>query len=88
MFYGCRNHNVYPFDLKSYQTMAPLHPPHFDAVTSLAVLDSRALVSGSKDKNLRAYNLKSDLGQFEALSSVVPAHADKINAMATDNCGD
>ena len=61
LFFGCRNHTVNPFDLKQWITLNPLEPPHFDAVTSLALIGGgTTLISGSKDKNLRLYNLYGD----------------------------
>lgn len=38
VFYGCRNHTVNPFCLKTFTSLASLQPPHFDVVTSLAIL--------------------------------------------------
>ncbi len=42
-------------NLKTYEIMHPFDPPHFDVVTSLAILDN-TLVSGSRDKNLRCWD--------------------------------
>lgn len=55
LFYGCRNHYVYPLNIKTLETLSPFDPPHFDAVTSLALLED-SLVSGSRDKNLRGWD--------------------------------
>ena len=38
------------------EILAPFEPPHMDTVTGLAVIGNK-LVSGSKDKNLRLWNL-------------------------------
>ena len=57
LFYGCRNHYVYPLNLQTFETLQPFEPPHFDAVTSLALLDD-SLISGSRDKNLRCWDYK------------------------------
>ena len=40
------------------------------------------LISGSKDKNLRCYNLKSD--GFEQIDAVMNAHNDQITALETN----
>ena len=84
LFLGCRNKNIYPVDLANLQTLAPLEPPHFEAITSLAVLNDATLISGSRDKNLRLYALRKP---FDHQSSIVPAHADQVNTMATDGFG-
>jgi WD40 repeat protein len=55
LFYGCRNHHVYPLNFKTMEEMQPFTPPHFDVVTSLSVLDN-SLISGSRDKNLRCWD--------------------------------
>jgi WD40 repeat protein len=57
---GCRNHSVYPIAMQGYETMAPLEPPNFDAVTSLALLQDGTMVSGSRDKNLRMWDTLSN----------------------------
>ena len=83
IFYGCRNHNVYPFCLNTFTTMQSLQPPHFDVVTSLAMLNNGAtLVSGSRDKNLRLYDLNKS--GFPELSGYLNAHNDQINVLDTD----
>lgn len=83
MFYGCRNHNVYPFCLNTFTTMQGLQPPHFDAVTSLALMrNGSTLVSGSRDGNLRLYDLTQP--NFPEMSSVFTAHNEYINVLETD----
>jgi WD40 repeat protein len=83
IFYGCRNHNVYPFCLSTFTTLANLQPPHFDVVTSLAMMNNGStLVSGSRDKNLRLYNLSNPA--FPESSNVLTAHNDHINVLETD----
>lgn len=80
LFFGCRNHYVYPMNIKTYETGVPFEPPHFDAVTSLAILD-QSLVSGSRDKNLRCWNYES---QMSNVTDVMGAHSDWINTLETD----
>ena len=83
IFYGCRNHNVYPFCLSTFTTLTNLQPPHFDVVTSLAMMNNGStLVSGSRDKNLRLYNLSNPA--FPEISNVLTAHNDHINVLETD----
>lgn len=61
LFFGSRDHRVYPYSLSDESVCNPLHPPHFDVVTSLSMLGGGlTLVSGSRDKNLRTYNLARD----------------------------
>jgi len=69
IYLGCRNHYVYPVDLKTLSMISPLTPPHFDAVTALALMGSQTLVSGSKDKNLRSYRVDSTGPNFEHQNS-------------------
>jgi hypothetical protein len=38
------------------ESIAPFENPHFDAVTGLTTLNSY-MISGSKDKNLKLWNL-------------------------------
>ena len=83
IYYGCRKHTVNPFCLNTFTTLNPLHPPHFDVVTSLALLGGgTTLVSGSRDKNLRLYDLKSPT--LENYENVINAHSDHINTLETD----
>ena len=83
IFYGCRNHNVYPFCLTTFTTLQNLQPPHFDVVTSLAMMNNgTTLVSGSRDKNLRLYDLSQ--GGFPEAESCLSAHNDHINVLETD----
>ena len=75
VFYGCRSHTVNPFCLNTYSALPSLQPPHFDVVTSLALLGGgRTLVSGSRDKNLRCYDLTSS--GFQDVGAVMTAHND------------
>jgi WD40 repeat protein len=71
---------VYPMSLKGYEIMQAFEPPHFDAVTSLAVLNDGSLISGSRDKHLRCWNTQS----LTSLSSNL-AHNDMINTLETDH---
>ena len=85
IFYGCRNHNVYPFCLNTFTAMQNLEPPHFDAVTSLALMNGgRTLVSGSRDKNLRLYDLSQPHFPEIEVSKKLMAHNDHINVLEAD----
>jgi len=79
LFMGCRNHKIHPLDLKTMDQIKPLDPPHFDAVTSLGIIGGNTLISGSKDKNMRSYDLSNIY--FEQRSSVMNAHNDTINCL-------
>jgi WD40 repeat protein len=68
LFMGCRNHEVKPLNLKTLQTLNPLQPPHLDAVTCLSVINGTTLVSGSKDKILRSYEITNS--SFEKRISI------------------
>mmetsp|Transcript_25840 Transcript_25840/g.45649 ORF Transcript_25840/g.45649 Transcript_25840/m.45649 type:complete len:909 (+) Transcript_25840:1667-4393(+) len=78
LYFGSRNHSVGRIDLNTYETMKSLDPPHFDAVTSLAMYQG-SLISGSRDKNLRRWDLEGEA----SYSTVLSAHTDWINALAT-----
>jgi len=80
LFFGCRNHHVYPYNYRSKELYSPFEPPHFDAVSSLTILND-ALISGSRDKNLRSWDLNNMGPKF---SDVMGAHQDWINALETD----
>lgn len=80
LYLGCRNRQVYPYDIEQACTMNPFHPPHFDAVTSLSIL-KKTLVSGSRDKNLRCYDYNEPTNEY---ADTMNAHQDQINTLATD----
>ena len=84
LFMGCRNHYVYPINLKTFETQRPFEPPHFDAVTSLAQLQDDSLISGSRDKNLRCWDTKS-MASMSTCPGVMQAHSDWINTLETDH---
>jgi WD40 repeat protein len=66
--------------MRTFEILSPFEPPHFDAVTSLAIVDD-TLVSGSRDKNLRCWDY-SHLNNNN--SDVMQAHTDWINSLETD----
>ena len=66
--------------LHTFETLQPFEPPHFDAVTSLALLDD-SLISGSRDKNLRCWDYKNSMNK----DFIVNAHSDWINTLETDH---
>ena len=61
----------------------PFEPPHFDAVTSLAVLDQN-IISGSRDKNIRWWNYFDSSIKHQ---DIMGAHSDWINTLQTDSEG-
>lgn len=78
LFYGCRSHQVIPYNFKAKGLYDALDPPHFDAVTSLAMLDGY-LVSGSRDKMVRVWD-----HQKMTHLQVEQAHNDFVNVLETD----
>ena len=80
---GCRNNTVYPVAMQGYETMPALEPPHYDAVTSLALLQDGVMVSGSRDKNLRMWDSPSNL-TLQGQQIVELAHNDHINCLESD----
>jgi len=80
LYYGCRNHQVRRVNLMNMESLAPFDPPHFDVVTSLAVVKDY-LVSGSRDKNLRLWNLDSCI---QNLKNTSYAHQDWVNVIETN----
>jgi len=61
------------------KSIIDLSPPHFDTVTCLGSV-GRTLISGSKDKMLRLW----DLNTLECKYSHYNAHRDVITCMTTD----
>ncbi|KAL4435321.1 hypothetical protein ABPG74_022804 [Tetrahymena malaccensis] len=55
IYYASRDHYVRRINMETNQSIDPFKPPHYDAVTSLAILNGY-LVSGSKDHNLKLWN--------------------------------
>ena len=72
LFLGCRNHNVYPFNFMTQERKVPLEPPHFGAVSSLAIVGD-TLISGSRDKNLRSWDFNTFSQKYP---EVLNAHSD------------
>jgi len=66
--------------MNTMESMAPFEPPHFDAVTSLAITKDH-LISGSRDKNLRLWSLDHSI---QNLKSTSYAHQDWINDIETN----
>ncbi len=73
-----------PFNLKTNELLVPFDPPHFDAVTSLAVLNDGSLISGSRDKHLRCWDQRA-LTSIQPCQAIMGAHNDWINVLETDN---
>jgi WD40 repeat protein len=80
LYYGSRNHQVRRIDLATMESLAPLMPPHFDAVTSLSIVGGH-LVSGSRDKILKLWSLDYP-NSLKFTSSY--AHQDWINVTETN----
>lgn len=56
LYYGTRNHCVRRMAINSWDVLAPFEPPHLDSVTGLSIVKGK-LISGSKDKHLRLWDL-------------------------------
>ncbi|KAL4483969.1 hypothetical protein ABPG72_013975 [Tetrahymena utriculariae] len=56
IYYASRDHYVRRINMETNLSIDPFKPPHYDAVTSLAILNGY-LVSGSKDHNLKLWNI-------------------------------
>lgn len=52
-------------DMNSLEVLSPFEPPHMDTVTGLAIIEDR-MVSGSKDKNLRLWDLEHSVGNLKS----------------------
>ena len=63
--------------------MRPYEPPHFDTVTSLAIYQN-SIVSGSRDKNLRRWDLAGET----PYPTVLTAHNDWVNHLGVSFEGD
>lgn len=80
LYYGCRSHQIIKQSIIDLQLEPePFQAPHFDAVTSLALLEG-VLVSGSRDKSLRTWDITSE--QCQNVQMEV-AHKDWINTLAS-----
>lgn len=64
-------------NLENMEVIAPFENPHFDAVTGLATLNNY-LISGSKDKNLKLWNLDVASNNYRFTSY---GHNDYINCV-------
>lgn len=45
LYYGSRNHQVRRVNLMTMESLSPFEPPHYDAVTALAIVNDD-LISG------------------------------------------
>lgn len=61
------------------EILAPFEPPHMDTVTGLAAVGNR-LISGSKDKNLRLWDLEHSVGNIK---NTAHAFNDHITTMTS-----
>jgi WD40 repeat protein len=68
--------------LDTAELLPPFENPHFDAVTGLATLNNY-LISGSKDKNLKLWNLDAPSNNHRNTSY---AHNDYINSVIRNDC--
>jgi WD40 repeat protein len=75
---------VTPFDIKQFNSLGALSPPHFEVVTALAILGKTnpSLISGSRDKCLRRYSIREY--PFRSSEAQLNAHNDHINTLETD----
>ena len=82
LYYASRNHRVGRMQISDFEMLKAYEPPHFDTVTSLAIYKN-SIVSGSRDKNLRRWELNADT----PFPTVLSAHNDWVNSLATDCMG-
>jgi WD40 repeat protein len=64
-------------NLETGEVLQPFENPHFDAVTGLTTFDNY-LVSGSKDKNIKLWNIDATVNHYRCTSY---GHNDYINAV-------
>ncbi len=69
--------------MKTYETQPALEPPHFDAVTSIALMQNGLMVSGSRDKNLRCWDYTNN-SPYSSQQIVEKAHNEYINCLESD----
>ena len=73
---------MFLLNVRTFETLPPFEPPHFDVVTSLAIVKD-TLISGSRDKNLRGWD--KQLFTNKQSMDVMSAHSEWINALETDH---
>lgn len=75
--------------MNSLEVLSPFEPPHMDTVTGLAIVGDR-MVSGSKDKNLRLWNLDHSVGNLKstthAFNDYVTTVKSTYNTRIDDRC--
>ena len=59
LFYGGRDHKIHRLKLANFEILPEYETPHFDTVTSMAVLND-SLVTGSRDKSIRKWGVNDD----------------------------
>ena len=77
LFYGTRNRQVRRMNVKDMEILSPFEPPHMDSVTGLTTIGNR-LISGSKDKNLRLWNLEHTVNNLQSKTLML---TDSISAL-------
>ena len=69
------------------EILAPFEPPHMDTVTGLAAIGNK-LVSGSKDKNLRLWNLEHSIGNLKNTTHAFNDYVTTLQSTFPSNTGD
>ena len=81
LYYDTRNHSVRRMTINSWDVLSPFEPPHLDSVTGLAIVGDK-LVSGSKDKHLRLWDLDHAVNNNKHTFN---AFNDYINTVQSNN---
>eukprot|EP01114_Cavostelium_apophysatum_P001708 TRINITY_DN1148_c0_g1_i1.p1 TRINITY_DN1148_c0_g1~~TRINITY_DN1148_c0_g1_i1.p1 ORF type:complete len:804 (+),score=254.74 TRINITY_DN1148_c0_g1_i1:293-2413(+) len=60
LFTGGRDHSINTFTLNNLEFYQKLHPPHYDGVNCFAMVNGKSLLSGSRDKTMKLWDLSQD----------------------------
>ncbi len=66
------------------EILAPFEPPHMDTVTGLAIVGDK-LISGSKDKNLRLWDLDHSVGNLKNTAHAFNEYITTVQSQNPEN---
>lgn len=83
LFSGSRDHSINVFTMDNLELVKKLHPPHYDGVNSFCLLPNSLLLSASRDKSIKVWNIANEeMPQDKIIHS---AHSDWVNTLTYYN---